>query len=428
MPACRWRVLGVHGVITMTLLAAAAPSAALTRTPLPSQTPTITSTCGPTATPYCADHCVPCPTIRAGCYTRACGECHENPVCAPDEVCVRYGSGSCCTCATPTVYPGPSVTPVASPGPETPVAARCAGDCNGDGVITIDELIAAVAEALGTAAVDACPSADRDGDGAVRIDELIALVGAALEGCALVPIVSVEGIYDVEATHSGPFGEFPRSGLAFVEHRGNRLVVGIQFDILNAMTLTAEVPPDGTLLFDGGGFEGGDIAFSLHGSGAFTAQRDAIRLDAVVDIDSFVSGPARLTARITRPTTGTPPAYGGTHLLELQHAPFAGAPYFSQIALAIDVPASGRAACAATQDVRSDGLVLATLPAVECHVSPLGRFRYYASYDNGDQFPLPLQLFGQLGSDPSELGAGMFYIAQFPGVRERGIWTDRRSD
>src|SRR5713226_193966 len=51
-------------------------------------TPTATQSCAPTGTPYCSDHCVPCPTIRENCFATACGACLSNPTCAADEVCL----------------------------------------------------------------------------------------------------------------------------------------------------------------------------------------------------------------------------------------------------------------------------------------------------------------------------------------------------
>lgn len=61
-------------------------------------------------------------------------------------------------------------------------APPCAGDCNGDDVVAVDELIRAVAIALEQTAPDACPGLDHDGDG-VRIDDLLRAVAAALHGC-----------------------------------------------------------------------------------------------------------------------------------------------------------------------------------------------------------------------------------------------------
>jgi hypothetical protein len=50
--------------------------------------------------------------------------------------------------------------------------------------VTVDELITGVTIALGTASLDACPSFDTNGDGTVTIDELVAAANRALNGCA----------------------------------------------------------------------------------------------------------------------------------------------------------------------------------------------------------------------------------------------------
>lgn len=65
-------------------------------------------------------------------------------------------------------------------------AVRCVADCNGDGTVLINELIAAVNSALGSDP-SACPSADANGDGAVTIDELVRAVSDALYGCGVTP-------------------------------------------------------------------------------------------------------------------------------------------------------------------------------------------------------------------------------------------------
>ena len=59
----------------------------------------------------------------------------------------------------------------------------CVGDCDGDGMVAINELITGVNIALGSADVSACPSFDIDGDGEVAINELITGVNNALNGC-----------------------------------------------------------------------------------------------------------------------------------------------------------------------------------------------------------------------------------------------------
>lgn len=56
-----------------------------------------------------------------------------------------------------------------------------AGDCNGDGIVTIDELVRGVRVALGVDAASACAALDLDADGRVGVHELVAAVVAALE-------------------------------------------------------------------------------------------------------------------------------------------------------------------------------------------------------------------------------------------------------
>jgi hypothetical protein len=72
---------------------------------------------------------------------------------------------------------GPLPTPTRVPS--------CAGDCNRDGAVSVDELIQAVEIALADGPIDACTAADQNGDGEVTIDELTAAVRAAMAGCAL---------------------------------------------------------------------------------------------------------------------------------------------------------------------------------------------------------------------------------------------------
>jgi cysteine-rich repeat protein len=66
-------------------------------------------------------------------------------------------------------------------------AQACDGDCDGNGAVAVEELIAGVSIALGQAALESCRAADRDGDGTVTIDEMIGAIAGALGGCAPSP-------------------------------------------------------------------------------------------------------------------------------------------------------------------------------------------------------------------------------------------------
>lgn len=77
----------------------------------------------------------------------------------------------------------PTPTPTATPGP-----AACAGDCNGDGVVTINELVRMTNMALGTSIcgegpVEPCPAGDANGDCAITVEELVRAVGNSQNGC-----------------------------------------------------------------------------------------------------------------------------------------------------------------------------------------------------------------------------------------------------
>lgn len=61
--------------------------------------------------------------------------------------------------------------------------AQCAGDCNGDGSVVINELVLGVNIALGNQPVTACAAFDVNGNGQVTINELIAAVNNALGSC-----------------------------------------------------------------------------------------------------------------------------------------------------------------------------------------------------------------------------------------------------
>lgn len=68
------------------------------------------------------------------------------------------------------------------------VEGGCSGDCDGDGRVTIAELIRGVNLALGGTAGggaggETCAAFDANGDGRVTIGELIAAVNRALDGC-----------------------------------------------------------------------------------------------------------------------------------------------------------------------------------------------------------------------------------------------------
>ena len=86
------------------------------------------------------------------------------------------GGASATPSATGSI--APSATSTATPT-TTPTGARCPGDCGSDGTIGIDELIRGVNIALGSSGIGSCSSLDADQNGVVTIDELVGAVAAA---------------------------------------------------------------------------------------------------------------------------------------------------------------------------------------------------------------------------------------------------------
>jgi hypothetical protein len=82
----------------------------------------------------------------------------------------------------------PTATPLISPTPTataTPTVAKplCAGDCDGDGMVTVDEILALVSIALGTADAASCPDGIPNG-GTVDVASIIQSVNNALLACS----------------------------------------------------------------------------------------------------------------------------------------------------------------------------------------------------------------------------------------------------
>lgn len=85
--------------------------------------------------------------------------------------------------ADPTPRPTSTSTPTPTGTPTATEPPRCPGDCDDGGDVTVDELILGVTIALGEADLESCRAFDADGDGIVRVDDLIAAINAALHGC-----------------------------------------------------------------------------------------------------------------------------------------------------------------------------------------------------------------------------------------------------
>ncbi len=117
---------------------------------------------------------------------------------APREIVIRVdGSPLPSVTPSPTLVPTtatvPSATPTRTwtPRPTRPPVTRrpgpCVCDCDEDGAVRVNEMTRCVRIALGTTMLSQCPSGDRNGDGMVSISELVVGVTNTLHGCPPAP-------------------------------------------------------------------------------------------------------------------------------------------------------------------------------------------------------------------------------------------------
>jgi cell division septation protein DedD len=148
------------------------PTPTRTRTPTITQTPTVTPTPSltPTATETPTDTVTPTATVTDT----------PTPTATSTDTPTPTDSATPTTTATPT--PTPSSTPTAS-ATLTPTPS-CAGDCDGNGEVTVAEIITLVNVAIGNADPTTCPAGDRNHDGQITVNEIVQAVNAALNGCS----------------------------------------------------------------------------------------------------------------------------------------------------------------------------------------------------------------------------------------------------
>ena len=172
-----------------------APLPLASPTPTPSSTPPPTVTRTPSRTPTASASATRTQTVTGTVPATATATRTSVP---PTATATEAPTATVPADATATATEAPTATlPAGStatateaatatlPVGATPTAtvAACVGDCNGNGAVTIDELITGVGIALETQPLSACP-AFQNAAGQVTIAQLIRGVGNALDGCA----------------------------------------------------------------------------------------------------------------------------------------------------------------------------------------------------------------------------------------------------
>ena len=143
-----------------------------TFTPTATSTPSVTPTSSPTATATTTPSRTPTATGT------------RTPTGTPTPTAPATFTST--ATRTPTATPSSTATPTATPPPtDTPTSAprRCAADCDADRIVAVDEVIRAVRIGLGLLPLAECDPADFDGNGRLTIDEPVRAVAASLDGC-----------------------------------------------------------------------------------------------------------------------------------------------------------------------------------------------------------------------------------------------------
>jgi hypothetical protein len=125
-------------------------------------TPTYTATQSPSATASLTSTHVPTSTLTPSGTPISTATHTETPTSTPT------------TESTST----PILTPTITPPPP-----RCVGDCNNDGVVTVDEILMLVDFALQKASPSGCPVSNVDENQQITLDEILTAVYNALNGC-----------------------------------------------------------------------------------------------------------------------------------------------------------------------------------------------------------------------------------------------------
>jgi pseudomonalisin len=107
---------------------------------------------------------------------------------SPDVAVLAQALGAIGNTPTPTLPPTavPTRTPIATPRMPSPTlpASVCAGDCNGDRSVTVNEIVTLVDISFGRADISTCTAGDLNHDGQITIDEILTAVNTAVNGCA----------------------------------------------------------------------------------------------------------------------------------------------------------------------------------------------------------------------------------------------------
>ena len=165
--------------------ATGAPTGTTTATPTPHSTATATSSStAATPTPHSTTTATSSSSATSTLLSTATSTPPSSVTSTPPSTVTPTPSRAATPSPTPSATPTPTPTPTVPTGATSTATAPslCVGDCDGGGIVTIDELITLVNIALGGAQPSACAHGVPDG-AAVDIALIIQAVNNTLNGC-----------------------------------------------------------------------------------------------------------------------------------------------------------------------------------------------------------------------------------------------------
>lgn len=206
--------------------------------------------------------------------------------------------------------------------------AVCAGDCGGDGQVTVEEIVLGVNIALGTTPPDRCTALDGNADQQVTVEEIIRAVNGALNGC---PPEGFVGNYSAtvsfDATHGGllnlAVAEDGSVGGTMLITAAAPRAVSINFPVGNvSVVLTGQVYDEATGGFEveGSFVDAGGQTVQVVVSGNLPGPTGSAPVNVYLGDDPNNVYPATLTAGMLitptpAPTPTPPPAAGSQRVV-----------------------------------------------------------------------------------------------------------------
>jgi hypothetical protein len=126
-------------------------------------------------------------------------------------------------------------------------AQPCTGDCDGDGEVTVDELIRGVNIALGHVEVSQCDALDADHDGVIRIFELVLAVNRVLDRCPVVATATPSPTETPSVTATPGDGAITIADAVARSVGGQALLLGMPITTMGVVTVDAGVFANGKL-------------------------------------------------------------------------------------------------------------------------------------------------------------------------------------